>query len=142
MNLQTKIPCKELYLESKGEIDNKNDIYRWYDLDEYKKLRKNPEAFNTFVDFFLSMVTGKTEHLQKKSLKLLQNYITESDEAFTLLLLEINWDNWVNALERRRSQHDPETDLPIQRGKLVVQRGIDRAVAGASGGGVSVRRTQ
>ena len=88
MNLQTKIPCKELYLESKGEIYNKNDIYRWFHLDEYKKLRKNPEAFNTFVDFFLYMVTGMTEHLQKKSLKLLQNYITESDEAFTLLLLE------------------------------------------------------
>ena len=70
-------------------------------MDEYKKLRKNPEAFNTFVDFFLSMVTGKNEHMQKKSLKLLQNYITESDEAFTLLLLENNWDNWMEEAKEK-----------------------------------------
>ena len=70
-------------------------------MDEYKELRKNPEAFNTFVDFFLSMVSGKTEHLQKKSLKLLQNYNTESDEAFTLLLLENNWDNWMEEAKEK-----------------------------------------
>ena len=70
-------------------------------MDEYKELRKNPEAFNTFVDFFLSMVTGKTEHLQNISLKLLQNYITESDEAFTLLLLENNWDNWMEEAKEK-----------------------------------------
>ena len=70
-------------------------------MDEYKELRKNPEAFKTFVDFFLSMVTGKTEHLQKKYLKLLQNYITESDEAFTLLLLENNWDNWMEEAKEK-----------------------------------------
>ena len=96
-----KFLAKELYVDTKkGRYDEKEN-YRWFQLDEYKKLRKNPDAFHTFVELFVSMVTGKTKHSLNKYHKLLQNYITESDEAFTLLLLENNWEKWIEGAKHK-----------------------------------------
>ena len=58
-------------------------------------LRNNPEAFNTFVEVFVSVVIGRVRYSQLKFHKLLQNFCTESDEAFTLLLLENYWEAWI-----------------------------------------------
>ena len=52
------------------------------------------------------MVTGKTKWKTDLRLKPLSEVVTESDEAFTLIILENNWDFWTNMVAQRSSEDE------------------------------------
>ena len=74
------------------------DIY-FYELKDFKELRKNKNCFKQFVELYLSIVITKHEYDMNKNKFLLQDYCTVSSEAFTLLILENNWEMWTEMAE-------------------------------------------
>jgi hypothetical protein len=60
-----------------------------------------PNHFNNllmyqyFVSYYLSPVIGLRHFEKEKCSKLCSSYATVSDEAFTVLTLENNWDQWM-----------------------------------------------
>jgi hypothetical protein len=62
----------------------------------YKVLRTDKVPFFHFCSNYLSVTVGKPKVYNKMKCKLrLTKWVTPSDEAFTLLLLEINWQLWL-----------------------------------------------
>ena len=58
-------------------------------------LRKNTNAaYEEFCDLLLPSVVGKVKWKRNAHQKLLSQFITPTDEALCLLLLENNWDRW------------------------------------------------
>ena len=49
-----------------------------------------------FIDYILSAVIGKRKYRENKCVKLLSNYATVTDEAFGILVLENQYDHWVD----------------------------------------------
>ena len=65
-------------------------------LAEYQELRGNHKAFIHFCDNFLNNVYGRGAWKGDLRLKTLTEAVTESDEAFTLLVLQNNWEFWLD----------------------------------------------
>jgi hypothetical protein len=66
----------------------------WYDLEDFRQLRAKPEAFFNFCMYFLPVVTGRLNFRNDRVQLAISEIATVSDEAFTLLLLENNWNKW------------------------------------------------
>jgi len=64
------------------------------ELRDLMKVQENPETMITFCDHFLSCIVGKVEWKQKVMKNLVKEIATNSDEGFTLLVLENIWDDW------------------------------------------------
>ena len=82
------------------DIDEESST-AWIELKEYQKLRQNKTAFKTFVELFVSGVLIKVQFDKNKRRTLFRHFCTPSTEAFTLLLLENNWDLWTEIAKQR-----------------------------------------
>jgi hypothetical protein len=56
-------------------------------------------VYKDFLTFFVSGVVGLRHFDRNKCLQYFGNYITVSDEAFTVLTLENNWERWSDMAE-------------------------------------------
>ena len=62
--------------------------------------RQNEKAYTTFCETVLPMVIGKNVWRHKCYTQLLSEYVSVSDEAFALLLLENSWEMWKHQAEQ------------------------------------------
>ena len=81
---------KDLVENFKGIQNLKVDLTQIYDLQ-----KDETGTYGQFVDYLLSAVIGKRVFKVQKHKSLLSTYATVSDEAFALLILENNFDRWV-----------------------------------------------
>jgi hypothetical protein len=78
-----------------GELQECNHE-EWMPLARYKALRTDKVAFFHFCSNYLSVTVGKAKVYNKMKCKVvLTKWATPSDKAFTLLLLENNWQLWL-----------------------------------------------
>ena len=78
-----------------------------YGLEEFQELRSNREAFFAFMQHFL-----KQCYIRKWTTKLsnaikISSILTVSDEAFVLLILENNWDRWMDLNKKSDNKYVP-----------------------------------
>ena len=72
-----------------------------FDFDDLFNLWKDDTGiYEKFVDFLLSAVIGKRVYKIWKYKALLSTYTTVSDEAFALIVVENNWERWVDMHEQ------------------------------------------
>ena len=71
----------------------------WYSMEEVLELRKNREAFKFFCFHFLASVVGIKKWEVNCNKMLVSEFVTASDEAWALLMLEGNWDKWMYEVE-------------------------------------------
>jgi hypothetical protein len=75
----------------------------WKDwLDKLMAMRANTESYILFFETVVSCIIGKGTWKANAGTKKLSEFITASDEAFGLLLLENSWDVWVTMSENKR----------------------------------------
>ena len=82
-----------------------------HSLDDFLELRKNEEAFETFVVNFLKPAYSakwKAKRLEK-TIKKISDIATISDEAFVMLTLENNWDRWIDINNKAKNEYTPTT---------------------------------
>ena len=84
--------------QSKDDDDIKHDPP--LDLEDLCELRENPRAFETFVNCFLQPTfskkwNNKLKHSTKK-IQFIGDILTVTDKAFVLLVLENNWERWID----------------------------------------------
>ena len=84
--------------QSKDDDDIKCDPP--LDLEDLCELRENPRAFETFVNCFLQPTfskkwNNKLKHSTRK-IQFIGDILTVTDEAFVLLVLENNWERWID----------------------------------------------
>ena len=70
------------------------------DLKDLCELRENPRAFETFANHFLQPTfskkwNNKLKHSTKK-IQVIGDILTVTDKAFVLLVLENNWERWID----------------------------------------------
>ena len=70
------------------------------DLKDLCELRENPEVFETFANHFLQPTfskkwNNKLKHSTKK-IQFIGDILTVTDKAFVLLVLENNWERWID----------------------------------------------
>ena len=65
---------------------------RWIELEEFQQLQGNLAAFKIMCDLYLPMAVGNRKFQMGKSVQLLSELVTVSEEAFVLLTLENNWE--------------------------------------------------
>ena len=71
-----------------------------FDFDDLFNLQKDETGiYEKFVDYLLSAVVGKRIYKSQKHKALLSTYTTVSDEAFALIVVENNWERWVDMHE-------------------------------------------
>ena len=58
-------------------------------------LRKNREAFKFFCYNYVSSVVGLKKWEMNCKKMVVSEFVTVSDEAWALLMLEGNWDKWM-----------------------------------------------
>ena len=63
-------------------------------LQQYQRMRNEPESFYEFCDVFLKLIVGVSIWKYGVCHKTVSELATPSDEAFALLLLENTWDQW------------------------------------------------
>jgi len=63
-------------------------------LQQYQRMRIEPESFYEFCDVFLKLIVGISTWKYGVCHKTVSELATPSDEAFALLLLENTWDQW------------------------------------------------
>jgi len=63
-------------------------------LQQYQRMRMEPENFYEFSDVFLKLIVGVSIWKYGVCNKTVSELATPSDKAFTLLLLENTWDQW------------------------------------------------
>ncbi len=73
-------------------------------------VRENPDVAFIFFEFFLPPVVGRKKFKMNADLKEISNFVTVSDEAFAVLLLENSWEKWADELVKRTN--DPEKVKP------------------------------
>ena len=71
------------------------------DLDDVKKLRKDKEAMWWFIEHVVSFVVGRKKYKENIMRRPLREWITVSDEALGMVLLENSWIPWT---KRKRGQ--------------------------------------
>jgi len=69
------------------------------ELEDYKKLRQNPECFKQLCDEFMPCVVGRSKWCAESYHKELSQIATATDEAWVLLVLENSWDLWKQMAE-------------------------------------------
>lgn len=91
---------------------NKNAIYEpEQSLEDLLELRENEEAFITFVKTFLKPVylaKWKAKQQKEETTKL-SDIMTVSDEAFVLLVIENNWERWIDMNNKAKNAYTAST---------------------------------
>lgn len=82
-------------------IATPEDNFKWYELEDYMQLRKNPGAFKTLCESFLPHVVSVAKWNRDYLVEKVSDFASISDEAFTLLTLENNWEVWIIEGNRR-----------------------------------------
>ena len=65
-----------------------------YTMEEFEELRHNPDAFEEFLEDYVSVVVGKNDFKTNSKYKKLSSFVTVSDEAFALLTIKNNEEVW------------------------------------------------
>ena len=88
---------------------NKQQTYKpQYDLSDFKEFRKNEESFDAFVKYFLKKTyTKEWDNKRWESTTKLSDIMTVSDEAFVYLVLENNWERWLDINDRSKNKCVP-----------------------------------
>lgn len=100
---------------------------------EYLQLRGNILSMISFCDNFLPCVVGKTrwkKHIGSRTSQVINDFVSVSDEAFTLLLLENVWDimhevsveEFFVPKKRKRSQQANTNDQEVEDSGQVGKR--------------------
>ncbi len=79
---------------------------------DYLKVRKHPEAYRQFIMAFLPSVVGKPEFRRRIMWAKNDHMLcTVSDEAYTLLVIENNYDRWmdIDAQKQPGYEHEDES---------------------------------
>ena len=98
VNHGRKKKAKRCVAHSKDDYDVKCDPP--LDSKDLCELRENPRAFETFANHFLQPTfskkwNNKLKHSTKK-IQVIGDILTVTDEAFVLLVLENNWERWID----------------------------------------------
>ena len=92
-----------------------------YTLSEFEELRGYTEAYNEFLESYVSIVVGKTEFRRKSKHMLLSSFVTISDEAFALLTIKNNEHVWpikyINSVKKDGDilEEEPKTKYTNRR---------------------------
>ena len=73
---------------------------KFYEMDDYLKLRNHKEAFTMFCETFLCTVVGYQKWENSKIIKRVSKIATVSDEAWALLMLEGSWGKWTHEINK------------------------------------------
>jgi hypothetical protein len=72
-----------------------------FPLSSYESLRDNKDSFFDFIESYVSVVIGKHKFRQNVRTKMISDFVTVSDEAFTLLILSNNEEVWPYLLKKK-----------------------------------------
>ena len=88
---------------------NKQPTYKpQYDLSEFIKFRGNQKSFDAFVKYFLIKAYSREwQNATVDSSTRLSTVMTVSDEAFVCLVLENNWERWLNINDKSKNRYAP-----------------------------------
>ena len=85
-------------------------------LDTLMELREDEETFEIFVEHFLKPAYSKKWNNQvmyrRNEIKTIGNIVTITDEAFVLLILENNWERWIDINNQSKNNY-----VPSKRGR-------------------------
>ena len=88
--------------------DSQYDFLPEVDLESILQLRSNEEVYYKFYAFLIPSVGRKTFWKDiVTTAKNDQDVTTVSNEAFALLVLENNWDRWIDMFNKSRRQNPP-----------------------------------
>lgn len=80
-------------------------------LEEMQELRANEGAFEIFVKHFLKPTYSKKWNHQvlykRNEIKTIGNIVSITDEAFVLLILENNWERWIDINNQSKNNYTP-----------------------------------
>lgn len=99
------------WLETKGKLkknrQKQEEIYPAVEYEKFKKLRQNKEVHTLFIKRFVRLVVGDRlwkQRMRDPAVTDINDLCTVSNEAFTLLILENNWDRWVDISRRAKNR--------------------------------------
>ena len=79
-----------------------------YDLSDFEQFRGKKKSFDTFINYFLKKTySTKWNNATVDDTTRLSTIITVSDEAFVYLVLENNWERWVDINFKSQNQYTP-----------------------------------
>ena len=85
-------------------------------LDRFMELWEDEEAFEVFVKHFLKPTYSKKWNYQvmykRNKIKTIGNIFSITDEAFVLLILENNWERWIDINNQSKNKY-----MPSKRGR-------------------------
>lgn len=85
-------------------------------LDKLTELREDVDAFEIFVNRFLKPTYSKKwnyhVNYKRSEVKKIANIVSITDEAFVLLVLENNWDRWIDINNQSDNNY-----IPSKRGR-------------------------
>lgn len=93
-------------------------------LEDYMKMRAEPNTYSLFCDMFLPNVVGKKKWSKKQENEEVDGIANDSDFAFGLVQLENGWDCWTEEVNRREtakrdgSDHGAAANMPTKKRKL------------------------
>lgn len=104
---------KDTAKRKKGPPRNANNMnfIPAHSLQDFLELRKNEEAFETFVTNFLKPAYSTKWKAKRceKTIKKIADIATVSDEAFVMLTLENNWERWIDINNKAKNNYAPTT---------------------------------
>ena len=83
------------------------------------------EMMHVFCNYFVPCIVGKAAWKRTKAMFVISKIMTVSDEAFLLLVLENNWDLWMEMAEHDRAVKDCQ-----QKPKYTNAKGNGRTIKG------------
>jgi hypothetical protein len=93
-------------------------------LDDFMKMRADPNAYSLFCDVFLPNVVGKKKWSKEQEKTEVDGIANDSDFAFGLVQLENGWDCWTKEVKRRKDGRrggdgrEEPTGTPTKKRKL------------------------
>ena len=88
--------------------DRQHNFFPEVDLESILELRSNAEVYEKFYKYMVPSIGRKTFWKDiVTSVKADQDVTTVSNEAFALLVLENNWERWIDLFNNSRCQNPP-----------------------------------
>jgi len=89
-----------LLCEAMLKADEKEHWDNW--MERLKQMRNDYESYTQFCNIALSAVTGKNDWKKNSGTQKISEFVTVSDEAFALLLLENSWEVWLDMSKKAK----------------------------------------
>ena len=106
-----------------------------YKLESFQQLRENKESFIIYVTKFLKSTYSNTWNKKVNDADSLCSIFTVSDEAFVLLVLENNWERWLDINNKSKNNYIPTKrnrgDKPVESDILPLYTNINGNSANA-----------